>query len=51
MILMDYLIAIQWSNGHEVTWFVLPTAWLPNLCPEIIATIPRETLTGAFNLP
>jgi hypothetical protein len=48
---VDYLIPIQWSNAHEVAWYVLPTAWLFNLCPEIIATVPRETLTGAFNLP
>jgi len=51
IILVDYLILIQWSNGQEVAWFVLPTAWRFNLCPGIIATIPREILTGAFNLP
>jgi hypothetical protein len=49
--LLDYLIPIQWSNAQEVAWFVLPAAWNLNLCPGIIATIPRETLTGAFNLP
>ena len=49
--LIDYLIPIQWSNGQEVAWFVLPAAWRLNLCAEIIATIPRETLTGALNLP
>jgi hypothetical protein len=48
---VDYLIPIQWSNGQKVTWFVLPTAWQLNLCPEIIATLRRDTLTGAFNLP
>jgi len=48
---MDYLIAIQWSNGQEVAWFVPPSAWRLNLCPEIIATIPRETLTGVCNHP
>jgi hypothetical protein len=48
--LVDYLIPIQWSKGQEVTWLVLPAAWRLNLCPEIIATVPRETLTSAFNL-
>jgi hypothetical protein len=51
IILVEYLIPIYSSNGQDVTWFVLPAAWRLNLCPEIIATIPRETLTGAFNLP
>jgi hypothetical protein len=51
IILIDYLIPILWSNGQEVAWFVLPTAWPLNLCPENIATIRRETLTGAFNPP
>ena len=41
IILLDYLIPIQWSNGQEVAWFVLPAAWRLNLCPEIIATIAR----------
>jgi len=49
--LIDYLIPIQWFNGQEVARLVLPAAWLLNLCPEIIVTIPRETLPGAFNLP
>jgi hypothetical protein len=51
IILVDYLIPIQWSNGKEVAWFVLPTASRFNLCPEIIPTVPRETLTSAINLP
>jgi hypothetical protein len=51
IILVDYLISILWSNPHEVAWFVQPTSWWLNLCPEIIVTVPRETLTGAFNLP
>jgi hypothetical protein len=51
IILFDYLIPIQWSNGQEVAWLVLPAAWWLNLCHEIIATVPRETLAGAFNLP
>jgi hypothetical protein len=50
-ILVDYLIPIQWSKGQEVSWCVLPAAWRLNLCLEIIATVPRETLTGAFTLP
>jgi hypothetical protein len=51
IILVNYLISIQWSNVQEVAWFVLLTASRFNLCPEIIATVPREMLTGAFNLP
>jgi hypothetical protein len=50
IILVDYLIQILWSNGHEVAWLVLPAAWRLNHCPEIIATLPGETLTGACNL-
>jgi len=50
IILVEYLIPIQWSNGQEVAWYVLPTAWRLNLCPGIIATVPREMLTSAFNL-
>ena len=42
---------MQWSNGQEVAWIVLPTAWGLNLGPEIIATVPSKMLTGAFNLP
>jgi hypothetical protein len=51
IILVDFLIPIQWCNIQEVSWFVLPAAWRIYLCPEIIATVPRETLTSAFNLP
>jgi hypothetical protein len=51
IILVDYLIPIQWSNGQEVAWLVLLAAWWLNLCPQIIATVPRETLAGGFNLP
>jgi len=50
IILVDYLIPIQWSNGQEDAWLVLPAAWWLNLCPEIIATVAREMLAGAFNL-
>jgi hypothetical protein len=50
LILVDYLIPIPWSNGQEVAWLVLPPAWWLNLCPDIITTVPRETLAGAFNL-
>jgi len=42
---------MQWYNGQEVAWLVLPAAWWRNLYPEIIATVPRETLASAFNLP
>jgi hypothetical protein len=51
IILVDYIIPIQLSNSKQVAWFVLTTAWQLNIYPEIIATIPRETLTGGFNLP
>jgi len=51
IILINYRTPIQWSNGQEIPWFVLPAAWQLNPCPEIITTIPRETLAGAFNLP
>jgi hypothetical protein len=51
IILLDYLISIQWSIGQEVAWLVLPADWRLNLGPEIIATIRRETLTSAFTLP
>jgi len=51
IILIDYLIPIQWSNGQEVTWFVLLAAWRLNLCPWIIATVPRETLTVRLTFP
>jgi len=50
IILIEYLIPIQWSEGQEVAWLLLPAAWRLNLYPVIIATIPRETLAGAFNL-
>jgi len=50
IILIDYLIPIQWSNGQEVTWLVLLATWWLNLCPEIIATVPREILAGVLNL-
>jgi len=50
IILVDYLISFQWSNGEEVAWLVLPAAWRPNLSSEIIATEPRVTLVGACNI-
>jgi len=37
------------SNGLEVAWLVLPAAWRVNLCRKVIATKPRELLSGAFN--
>jgi hypothetical protein len=51
IILVDYLIPIHQSTCQAVARLVLPAAWWLNLCQEIIATIPREMLTGAFNLP
>jgi hypothetical protein len=51
IILLDDVIPIQGSNGQEVAWFVLPTVSRLILCAGIIATVPRETLTGAFTLP
>jgi len=50
IILVDCLIPIQWSNSQEVVWLVLPAARCLDHCPEIIATIPWETLGGEFNL-
>ena len=49
IILVDYLIPMQWSNSQEVTWLVLLAAWRLNLCPAIIATKSTETLSGAFH--
>jgi hypothetical protein len=51
IILVDYLIPIQWSNAQGVAWRVLPAPCWLNLCPEIIATVPKEMLASAFNLP
>jgi hypothetical protein len=51
IIVVHYLIPIQWSSSQEVAWLVLLAAWWLNHCPEIIATVPRATLTSAFNLP
>jgi len=50
IILVDYLSTIQWSNGQEVSQLALLATWRLNLCPEIVATVPREMLAGAFNL-
>jgi len=50
IIIVDYLIPIQWSNGPEVARPVLMAPRRLNLSPGIIANRPRETLTGAFNL-
>ena len=49
IICVDYLIPIQLSHGGEVSWFVLRAASRLNCCPEIIATVPRETIAGGFN--
>jgi len=39
------------SHGQELPSLEVPAAWRLNLCPEIIATVPREKLASAFNLP
>ena len=51
IILVDYLIQIQWFKGQQVVWLVLLAAWWLNRCSEIIATVLRETLAGALNIP
>jgi len=51
IILVDYLMPIQWSNGQEVAWLVQPPAGQLNCSPEIIATLTRETLASTGNLP
>jgi hypothetical protein len=51
IILVDCIFPIQWPNRQEVAWFVLLPAWRLNHGPVDIATVPRETLVGAFNLP
>jgi hypothetical protein len=51
IILLNYLIPMQWSNGKEVVWIELPTSWRLNLCPEIISNVPREMITGELKLP
>jgi len=49
IIRVDYLIPITWSNGQEVACLLLLGDSRLNLCRGIIATVPRETLAGAFN--
>jgi len=51
IILVDSLIPIQWANPQEVARFLWLAAWRLKCCPEIIATVPREMLTGALYLP
>jgi hypothetical protein len=51
IMLNNYLIPFQWANGLEVVGHILLPASRLNLCPEIIATVPRRILPGAFNLP
>ena len=50
IILIMYLISIQWPNGQDVACLVLPAACRLNLCRGIIATIRRETHASVFNL-
>jgi hypothetical protein len=50
IIQVDRLIPIESPNGQVVACLVLPAAWGLNICPEIIATVSRETSTPAFNL-
>jgi len=50
IILVEYLIPIQWINCQEVTWLLLQADWPLNLCTGMIATIPTEILADAFNL-
>jgi hypothetical protein len=49
-ILLFYFIQILWSNGQKIAQYVLPAAWLLNLCPEIVAISPRVLLSGGLNL-
>jgi hypothetical protein len=51
IILVDCFIPIQWSTGQEVACLLLTATWRLNLHPEIIATVPREELAGAFIYP
>jgi hypothetical protein len=51
IILVNYLIPIQRSNGQDVAWLVLPAPRSLNIYTEIIATVRTTTLGGAFNLP
>jgi len=51
IILVEYTITIQRSNGLELGWIVLPAALWLTLCPEIIATVLSEMLAGVFNIP
>lgn len=51
IILLNYDIPIELSNGDQVPGLVLPAAWRHNLCLGIMATISRKTLAGVFELP
>jgi hypothetical protein len=50
IILFEYLIPIQPSNGQEVAWLVLLAVWWLNLGLGIITTVPREMLASVFDL-
>jgi hypothetical protein len=49
IILIEYLIPIQSSNGQEISWLVLPATWRLNYCPDIIATISRKMIPWVAN--
>jgi hypothetical protein len=51
IIRVEYPIPFQWSDSQDVAWLVLLAAWRLNLWTANIATVPRETLTGVFNVP
>ena len=50
LILVDYLIPLQSSNGQELSCLVRPAALRLNPCPEVIPTVPGETLAGVNNI-
>jgi len=50
IMLINYFIRIQHAHSLEVAGLVQPAAWWLDLRPQIIATIPWDTLSGACNL-
>jgi hypothetical protein len=49
IIVVHYLIPIQWSSSQQVSRLLLPADWWVNLSHETISTVPREMLDGEFN--